>query len=222
MTNKTNTTAAILSNMTPEFAAQVLSTMTPTEAASTLAQMNGSTAPVRRTEGTGTKSLRGQKTNDGTDRNASQFIRDQNPSLSAKEVCAAAAAVGLTFNETYVYNVRAQAKKKAEENVSAEEASKADEEKKAKLRENLEKARAAKKAKAEATATPAAAAAATPAAAPVETKSNHLSVSQFIRDCDAELSANEVVEAGAKVGLTIKPTYVHNIRSAARKAAAAE
>jgi len=147
MTTKTNT-AAILSAMTPDFAAQVLSTMSPTEAAATLAEMNGSTpAPARRTEKTGTKSLRGQVTNDGTNRNASEFIRDCDASLSAKEVCEAAAAVGLVFKDTYVHNVRAMAKKKAAETVTAEEAAKADEAKKEKLRANLEKARAAKAAK---------------------------------------------------------------------------
>ena len=150
MTTK-NTTVAILSAMSPAFAAQVLSTMNPAEAAATLAAMSDTTpaaAPKRRVAKEAKEEKKAgpnrQHTNDGTERSASQFIRDCGDEMSAKDVVEKAATVGLTIEAPLVYNVRAQAKKRAENALNAEEAAKADEEKKAKLRANLEKARAAK------------------------------------------------------------------------------
>lgn len=118
-----------------------------------------------------------QRTNDGTERSASQFIRDCGEEMSAKDVVEAAAKVGLDIEAPLVYNVRAQAKKKVEDAANAEEAAKKDEARKNALRQNAEKARAARKAKIEkekaekaattvATETPAEAPAAPEAAAP--------------------------------------------------------
>lgn len=54
-------------------------------------------------------------TNDGTERSASQFIRDCKDSMSAKEVVEAAKEVGLNIAPALVYNVRKNAEKKAAE-----------------------------------------------------------------------------------------------------------
>jgi hypothetical protein len=56
-----------------------------------------------------------QKTNDGTDRSASKYIRDideNQPGLSASEVVKLAVSVGLDIESSLVYNVRQNLKKK--------------------------------------------------------------------------------------------------------------
>ena len=119
--------------------------------------MNPVVKPTRRTASAAKRSgPNRQVTNDGTERSASQFIRDCGDEMGAKDVCAAASSVGLTIDPPLVYNVRAQAKKRTEKAAPVEESAKSAEDKKVKLRENAAKARAAraaKKAKAEETVT---------------------------------------------------------------------
>ena len=43
----------------------------------------------------------------------SEFIRTRRPGMTAKEVVAEAAALGMTMSEHFVYNIRSTAKKKA-------------------------------------------------------------------------------------------------------------
>jgi len=92
-----------------------------------------------------------QKTNDGTDRSASQFIRDcdaANSDISAKDVCVKAAEVGLSIEPSLVYNVRHQLANKAKAS-DKDAAAKKDETYQKRLAA-LEKARAARKANREA------------------------------------------------------------------------
>jgi hypothetical protein len=62
----------------------------------------------------GKRMINRQKTNDGTERSASQFIRDCDSSLNAKQVCEAGKVLGLEIEPVLVYNVRKQAAGKVE------------------------------------------------------------------------------------------------------------
>lgn len=143
----------ILSTLSSE-TVDVLRTHFLSEAAATLTSGLNSTAepaPSRgRPKGSTTKRRgRGktQVTNDGTERNSSQFIRECKDSMSAAEVVEAATEVGLNIAPALVYNVRANAKKKAEA-ASDEKAEAAKKEETNKKRATaLAKARAAKAAK---------------------------------------------------------------------------
>lgn len=152
MANTNKNAEQILSTLNPE-AAEALRAHFRAEAAQEIAAgLTGGPAPkARRTRGPAKGATR-KVTNDGTERNASQFIRDCDDSMSAKEVVEAGAKVGLDIAQPLVYNVRArEAKKTAEaEDSKAAEAKAAETKAKrqaaaAKARE----ARAAKKAAAE-------------------------------------------------------------------------
>lgn len=148
MTNKAET---ILSTLAPE-AVTVLRTHFLSEAAAQITA--GLTTPAPRAaqakprkagkRGPGKR----QVTNDGTKRNASQFIRECKDSMSANEVVEAGKAVGLDFNSMLVYNVRAAAKKKAEGAKDEKAAAKKVAETQKKRAAALVKARAARAAKA--------------------------------------------------------------------------
>jgi hypothetical protein len=151
----------ILSTLSPEAAAQLREHFrqeVAQEIASGLVASSPSTSKPRRTAGSVVGGAARQRTNDGTERSASQFIRDcdaANPDISAKEVCLKAAEVGLSIETSLVYNVRQLARKKSE--AASDEAAVAvqEGETQAKRVAALEKARAtkaAKKAEAEAAA----------------------------------------------------------------------
>lgn len=154
MANKHNTNAeTILSTLSPEAAEQLREHFRQEVAQEIASGLTASSPskPARRTAGKAQKGgAARQKTNDGTDRSASQFIRDcdaANPDISAKDVCIKAAEVGLSIEPPLVYNVRQLARKKAAEAGDAAAQEKKAEETKAKRAAALEKARAAKKAK---------------------------------------------------------------------------
>ena len=87
-----------------------------------------------------------QHTNDGTERSASQFIRDCGEEMSVKDIVESASKVGLDIETSLIYNVRAQLKKK--ENSLKELRNESA--RKAVLAMNAQKARAARKEKIEA------------------------------------------------------------------------
>ena len=136
----------ILSTLSPD-AASALETHFRQRFVSELsAGLPSSAKPAKRSSGskaTPTPTPR-QRTADG--RSASQFIRDCDDSMSAKDVVAKAAEAGLTVKASLVYNVRHQAVRK-----TAEKAAASDKDTQAKKDETyqkrlvaLEKARAAR------------------------------------------------------------------------------
>jgi hypothetical protein len=109
MAKHTANPETILSTLSPE-AASVLENHFRQRFVSELsAGLPGNAKPAKRS---GQKASVRQRTADG--RSASQFIRDCDDNLSAKDVVAKAAEAGLTVKESLVYNVRQQARKKAE------------------------------------------------------------------------------------------------------------
>ncbi len=148
-TNTVNVTS-ILSTLSPAAAEALRSHFREEAVAEITSTLSGSApkAATKRVEKTEKAEKRGpnrQHTADG--RSASQFIRDCGEEMSAKDVVEAASQAGLTIEAPLVYNVRAQAKKKVEVALNEEEAAKKDEARKNVLRNNAEKARAARKAK---------------------------------------------------------------------------
>jgi hypothetical protein len=142
----------ILSTLSPE-AAEQLRDHFRQEVAQEIASglVASPSKSARRTAGTAqVGGAARQKTTDGTDRSASQFIRDcdtANPGISAKDVCIKAAEVGLSIEPPLVYNVRQLARKKSEADNDATTNVASEEETKAKRIAALEKARTAKAAK---------------------------------------------------------------------------
>jgi hypothetical protein len=155
MAKHSATPESILSTLSPE-AASVLENHYRQQFVSELSAGLPSKPARGRPKASGTpgKKSRGpnrQKTNDGTDRSASQFIRDcdaANSDISAKDVCVKAAEVGLSIEPSLVYNVRQQARKKAASG-GADAKAKADATYQKRVAA-LEKARAARKEKREA------------------------------------------------------------------------
>jgi hypothetical protein len=115
MSNNTNSLVdEILSTLSPEtrsvleshYLQQLVSEMSTKLSLDVL-----STKPVSTTK----RFINRQKTNDGTDRSASKYIRDideNQPGLSASEVVKLAVSVGLDIESSLVYNVRQNLKKK--------------------------------------------------------------------------------------------------------------
>lgn len=161
MAKHTATPESILSTLSPE-AASVLESHFRSQLASELTASLSGTAPAPKAKATkaakpAKRTVNRQHTNDGTNRSASQFIRDcdvANPGISAKDVCVKGAEVGLNIEAPLVYNVRQLVRKAAAAAGNADEkaaeqaaAEKKAAETKAKRAENLKKAREAKAAK---------------------------------------------------------------------------
>lgn len=144
-----NTNAVLILSTLSAESVGVLRTHFLAEAAATLtSSVNGhaSTPSTPRVHETSKRRGPGKRqiTNDGTERSASQFIRDCKDTMSANEVVDAGKEVGLEIAPALVYNVRNQAAKKAE--AAADETAKVATNKKRAAA--LKKARAAKAAKA--------------------------------------------------------------------------
>ena len=166
MTNNTNTTVATIlstlstaaaetlrSHFREEAVAEITSTLSGNIAKTTPKAAPKRTEKAEKVEKVEKRGSGRQHTNDGTERSASQFIRDCGD-MSVKEVIEASTKVGLNIKESLVFNVRAQAKKKAEEAMNTEEIAKQeaerqvkDAERKATLANNAKKAREARQAK---------------------------------------------------------------------------
>jgi len=154
----THNAETILSTLSPESVSVLRGHFIAEAAASLTAGLTPAPAPratrTRTEKPASTEAKRGpgkrQVTNDGTERNASQFIRDCKESMSANEVVEAGKTVGLDFNSMLVYNVRAAVKKKAESAKDEKATAKKAAETQKKKAAALVKARAARKAKAEA------------------------------------------------------------------------
>ena len=142
MAKNTANPEMILSTLSPD-AASALETHFRQRFVSELsAGLPSSAKPAKRSSGS--KATPRQRTADG--RSASQFIRDCDDSMSAKDVVAKAAEAGLNVKASLVYNVRHQAVRK-----TAEKAAASDKDTQAKKDETyqkrlaaLEKARAAR------------------------------------------------------------------------------
>ena len=134
----------ILSTLSPE-TAQVLETHFRQQVANEIASGLVS-SPAKPTRRTGPKAGSGSKRKMVGDVSASEFIRSCDSSMSVKDVVAKALEAGTEISEALVYNVRANAKKKAELAADAEATAKKEEEKRAKKSAALEKARAVRKA----------------------------------------------------------------------------
>ena len=151
MTKINTTVANILSTLSSDAAEALRQHYRAEATAEIVAGLTGGekpAAPRRAATAVKAETKRGQNRQHTADgRSASQFIRDCGEELSAKDVVEAASKVGLTIEASLVYNVRAQAKKKAEEAENEAEAEKKDEARKEQLRKNAEKARAARQAK---------------------------------------------------------------------------
>jgi len=111
--------AVLASHFRAEIVQQISGTLSPESTVSTV-KAAAKSAPAKRPEGTvaGVGRARAQFTNDGTNRSASQFIRDTDaafPGISAKDVVAKAAEVGLSIEAPLVYNVRQLVRNKANE-----------------------------------------------------------------------------------------------------------
>jgi hypothetical protein len=148
---KNNTSVeTILSTLNPEAAAALRDHFRQEVASEIASGLVASAKPAKRSAGASKAHVGGaarQRTNDGTNRSASQFIRDfdaANPDANAKDVCAKASEVGLTIEPSLVYNVRQLVRNKAAEGEVDKE------ETQAKRVAALEKARAAKAANKEA------------------------------------------------------------------------
>lgn len=137
MAKHTVTFESVLSTLSPE-AARVLATHFRSQIASELvsslapkakrapAVEKGEKAPTA-----GKRTINRQKTNDGTDRSGSQFIRDYdagNPGCTVDEVCEKAKEAGLDIKPSLVYNVRQNLRKKTAAVAAAPEVNEAAEE----------------------------------------------------------------------------------------------
>ncbi len=152
MTKINTTVANILSTLSSDAAEALRQHYRAEATAKIVADITGEkpAAPRRAATAVKAETKKGQNRQHTADgRSASQFIRDCGEDMSAKDVVETAAKEGLIIETSLVYNVRAQAKKKAEDAVNAEEAAKKTEARKEQLRKNAEKARAARMVKIE-------------------------------------------------------------------------
>ena len=121
MAKHTVTFESVLSTLSPE-AARVLATHFRSQIASELVSSlapKAKRAPAvekgEKAPAAGKRTINRQKTNDGTDRSGSQFIRDYdagNPGCTVDEVCEKAKEAGLDIKPSLVYNVRNNLRKK--------------------------------------------------------------------------------------------------------------
>ena len=137
MAKHTVTFESVLSTLSPE-AARVLATHFRSQIASELVSSlapKAKRAPAvekgEKAPAAGKRTINRQKTNDGTDRSGSQFIRDYdagNPGCTVDEVCEKAKEAGLDIKPSLVYNVRQNLRKKVAGVAAAPEVNEAAEE----------------------------------------------------------------------------------------------